>query len=403
MIIKPQLKNVNAKTKVGKIYIRVELNDTANSVRQQVFYKTEFEALKSKFKNGKMLGNTSKAKKINEYLFDEISKIKDSINELEKKKININKDSLVSLRIESKEIEKTIVGYLNELKHKYENANKDPIAIKIQTLTNHFIIFSGKNKYYSYSINQKLIDDFSNYLLIDNNLHPNTVHRHMKVIKILLNHLKNHYHIDIPNLSFPRQVPTEKAFLTKEEIKKIFDYEPKTYKEEKVKKLIIIGIYTGLRYSDMKRLNKSHIHGNLIKMKMQKVNTDDYLVIPLSEQLREVLESINYDVNSILMSNQKYNDYISELCKNAGITYEVEKTVYTKGKRHFELVQKYKLISAHNLRNTFISMAIMAKMDINMIMKITGHKKLSTLQVYIKQTEDYVTQDYQLFSNFINN
>jgi site-specific recombinase XerD len=316
--------------------------------------------------------------------------------------LHINKDSLTALRSENKQIENTLLEYLTELKSKYKKENKEPVSIKIQTLINHFQTFSGKKKYYSYSVNQKFIDDFANYLLVKCDLHPNTVHRHFKVIKILFNYVKSNYNIEVPQLKYPKQVPTEKAFLTKEEIQLILDYKPQTIKEEKIKKIMIIGIYSGLRYSDLLRLNKSHIQGNVIKMKMQKVNTDDYLIIPISEKLKEVLESINYEVKSILMSNQKFNDYLSELCNKVGINSLVEVTRFKNGQRYFVKVEKYKLISAHNLRNTFVSIAIQSKMDLTMIMKITGHKKLSTLQIYAKQVEDYVSEDYKLFSNFLN-
>lgn len=398
MNIKAIVRNINKNSGIGSIYICVDLY--TKELRQQVFFKTIHKVRKSEFHNGKLTGKTQQVKKINDFIFEEIVKIKDLINELESRNINVNKDSLVNARNESNKVEYSILEYLIEYKEWHLRNKKIEISKKTNTLINHFKDFSESKKYYSYSINQNFIDLFSNYL-ININLHPNTVHRHFKNLRSFFGYLELNHSINISkSLKYPKEVGTEKAFLTKEEIKKIIDYNPTNQRLINVKKLVIIQIYTGLRFSDLRRLNKSHIQGDLIKIQMQKV--DDLIIIPISNDLRNTLESIDYEVKNIIISNQKYNDYIKELAELAGIDQPTEKIQYKNGVKYFTKVPKCKLLASHNMRTTFVTLAIQAGMQLNMIMKITGHKKLSTLQVYAKSIDQYVSDDYQNFTKYLN-
>ncbi len=399
MRIKGIVKNVDPKTKVGKVYIRLDLYEK-DAPRRQLFWKTELTVEKEKFKNGLFLGNSLEAQDKNASLNQEILDLRATAKELEKKGIPITKTTINQFKNPEKEVQKSLLDYLNDYKDYQEINGKNQIAIKTKTLINHFENFSKSTEYYSQLVDQAFIDSFANYM-ININLHPNTVHRHFKNLRSFFKYLKSYHQIQVAeDLKYPKEVDTEKTFLTRDEIRLLIDFNPATEKLKRVKKLMVIQIYTGLRYSDLKRLNRSHIQGRFIKMKMQKVTKP--VIIPMDKNLVEVLESIDYQVKNIIISNQKYNDYIKELAKLAKIDTQTEWTQYKNGVKYFESVPKYELLASHNLRTTFVTLAIQSGMKLPLIMQITGHRKISTLQVYSKVIDEYVVTDYENFSNYLS-
>ncbi len=86
---------------------------------------------------------------------------------------------------------------------------------------------------------------------------------------------------------------------------------------------------TGMRYGELKRVNKRTINNNdCIVLKKEKNRSKPNRKVPLMSISKSILEK--YSCNLPLMSNQKYNDYIKDILKETGFTNEVEYT-RTKG------------------------------------------------------------------------
>ena len=66
----------------------------------------------------------------------------------------------------------------------------------------------------------------------------------------------------------------------------------------------------------------------------------------------------------------------------------VEKKFTRGGKKVREYKKKYEMIVIHTARRTLATLLADRGMEYHKIMKITGHKKLSTLQKYIKSDFD---------------
>ncbi len=152
-----------------------------------------------------------------------------------------------------------------------------------------------------------------------------------------------------------------------------------------VRDWFIVGAYTGLRYSDLKRLSKEHIKGNLIGIKTQKTGKE--VVIPISKEVRETLNKHNNKLPR-MMSNQKFNKYIKEVCKLAGIDEPIS-VEETKGKLKLHKTEpKYNLVSAHTARRSFATNAYLSGLPTINIMKMTGHRTEKSFLQYIKITEE---------------
>lgn len=155
---------------------------------------------------------------------------------------------------------------------------------------------------------------------------------------------------------------------------------------DKVRDLFLIASYTGLRYSDLSRLSSEHITAdNTIEIVPQK--TKDKVSIPIHWKVLDVLRKYKNDLPKV-PSSQKFNDYIKEVAKLAGIdeTIHIEKR---KGRKTVEkIIYKYDLVTAHTARRSFATNAFIAGVPVISIMMITGHKTESAFMKYIKITKE---------------
>ena len=66
----------------------------------------------------------------------------------------------------------------------------------------------------------------------------------------------------------------------------------------------------------------------------------------------------------------------------------VEKKSTKGGKKVREYLKKHQMIVIHTARRTLATLLVDAGLPYHQVMKITGHKKLTTLQKYIKSEAD---------------
>lgn len=165
---------------------------------------------------------------------------------------------------------------------------------------------------------------------------------------------------------------------------------------ENVRKLFVLQCATGLRYSDVIKIRKSHIRSNAIVMNSTK--TRQKLQIPLNQNSREILEECGFDTSTISMSNQKYNDYIKELCEMVGITQPIMKISYRGNKEVEEPLKKYDIMSSHHGRRFFITQNLINGVRPEVIMSMTGHVDFRSFKKYIAITDQTRVNAMDLWS-----
>lgn len=197
-------------------------------------------------------------------------------------------------------------------------------------------------------------------------------------------------------------------FLTRPELLKLYAYEipasPSTVKLrdsagreydklvqysgalEKARDLFCFCAFTSLRYSDMAALKRSNIVGDNIVITTQKTN--DRLEIPLNNYSRAILEKYAglHNPKGLalpVISNQKMNDYLKDLCELCGFNEPVTKVYYKGGERVEETRPKWQLISTHAARRTFICYALTKGIPPQVVMKFTGHSDYKAMRPYI--------------------
>lgn len=191
----------------------------------------------------------------------------------------------------------------------------------------------------------------------------------------------------------------EVVFLTMEELLLLNNFKFETERLNKARDIFCFGCFTGLRFSDLHQLKREHIIEGYIVKKIQK--TQAFSRIPLNKFATGILEKYNdLPVHALpRISNQKINEYIKECCEEAGIKESITYLEY-RGGRAIEVIKpKYKLITAHTSRKTFITNSVILDMNIKAIKEITGHKKDSTFDKYLKIADDFKKKEMDKWNN----
>ncbi|WP_422358578.1 phage integrase SAM-like domain-containing protein [Reichenbachiella sp.] len=226
-------------------------------------------------------------------------------------------------------------------------------------------------------ISLKLYDDLMYFLYHEieksdktKGLADNTVGTSIKNFKVFLTYLlKRGY--PIPNITSEIKVPrvdTPIYFLTENEVDILEQKQFKSERLSQVRDVFVFNCYTGLRYSDLSRLQKDHIVDDVIEMRAYKNQKDLY--VPLSPRSERILKKYNYQLP--IISEQKYNDYIKEACEKAGITKEVEVIKTSSGNKSYTYVPKFKVITSHIAVKTFISLCGKKGISPKIVSEITG-------------------------------
>lgn len=234
------------------------------------------------------------------------------------------------------------------------------------------------------------IDFYNSFVEYLTSLHlaKNTIGTRIKILKTFMNEAYErgiNVPMDYKKKSFKK--PNEETFsiyLTESELTLMYNKSGLPPYLERVRDVFLIGCYTGLRFSDLSKLNKENItKDNTIKIKT--IKTDKWIEVPIHPFVREIFIKYNYQLPKI-PTNQKFNDYVKLVAKKAEIkeliTLERSKGEFVVG----QTIEKHELVTSHTARRSFATNAFLADMPSISIMKITGHKTELAFMRYIKMS-----------------
>jgi integrase len=260
-------------------------------------------------------------------------------------------------------------------------------------------------------VNDKFKIDFENYCL-KNNYALNTISKDLRTIKTVCNHAKHNGIItshQLDKIKTP-QHKTEKIYLTFEELQKIENIDKRRLNDnyDNAKDWLIISCYTGQRISDFMRFDKSMIRYEKNKrgvlkpfIEFTQVKTNKLMTVALHPKVIEILEKRNDEFPKVI-SDPKYNLYIKQVCRIAGLTDKIkgskltdlnsedktEKKTEKKTKNKDEVKQfrkevgmfkKWELVTSHIGRRSFCT-NFYGTIPTTYLMNVSGH---STEQMFL--------------------
>lgn len=199
-----------------------------------------------------------------------------------------------------------------------------------------------------------------------------------------------------------KTTPKKVIFLDEHELDQLETYEIPENKKylERVRDVFLFCCYSSLRYSDVYNLKRSDIQNN--KMLITTIKTHDDLAIELNKTTTALLKKYadcDFPGNKALpvITNQKMNDYLKELCELAGIDTPISEVFYKGGVRHEITTPKYALMSTHAGRRTFICKALSMNIPPEVVMKWTGHSDYKAMKPYIAVADKVKADAMKLF------
>jgi len=178
------------------------------------------------------------------------------------------------------------------------------------------------------------------------------------------------------------------VYLNESEIDKIFNHnfcDNQLY--QNTRQLMIIGLWTALRISDLKRIHDFNLLEDRIEI-LDSDKTGGSFSIPLHKQVKEVLEENGGKLPEIIRDS-KFNKLMKEVCKEVGITQVVMGKKYNPESKRKEkgYYPKYELVSSHTFRRSFAS-NLYGKIPNQVIMAATNHMEEAQFKKYVKITQE---------------
>jgi integrase len=257
-------------------------------------------------------------------------------------------------------------------------------------------------------VNDSFKKEFENYLTKEQ-YSKNTRQKELAIIKTFCKHarflgLETHAQLDSLRLDSEK---VDKVYLSFDDLAKIesIDKIKLTESLDNAKDWLIISAYTAQRVSDFMRFTPEQIrvenNKHLIEFTQKK--TDKIMTIPLHPKVLDILEKRNGNF-PYRISDQKYNDYIKEVCKIA------ELSELTKGSKLLEtetdsgiyrkqtgVYPKWELVTSHIGRRSFAT-NFYGTIPTTYLIYVTGHSTETMFLNYIgKSNKDLAMEITRYF------
>jgi site-specific recombinase XerD len=239
---------------------------------------------------------------------------------------------------------------------------------------------------------KQLIEEFEIYLTSELDMMINTIANKMKTLKSFLQIAWSDGIIDYnPFKKHGIVIYTEESdsvVFTRDEMIALenLDLSSNPF-HEKIRDQYLIYLWSGIRKSDLKNLI-SVINPHTNKFVFRTGKTGEISEIPAFDTLIKIAEKYKYNFPEPVHDTIVLKE-IKEICKlipTMNITVEKK---YTKGGQNKrDLLQKYQRIVIHTARRSLATVLVENGLKHEQVMKITGHKKLLTLQRYVKSGTD---------------
>ena len=261
--------------------------------------------------------------------------------------------------------------------------------------------YDTKKQYHLSDITEEFLDDFKEWLTED---HVNSKeHKYRcegsmgnktinKRLENLAAFIKAYYgdeatHNLIMNSRIDYNSQVRVIVLSLDEVKELYYRVLKNPSHNTVRDYFVFLCLTGMRYSDLLLLGEKNFLNQrdgsyILSYVSHKTKVD--IEFRLTSKALEIAKKYNFTFKHY--TNQAFNRILKEMLENEGLYEdEVSSKRYSLGKIEESKVMRREKISAHTARRTFISTLISKGISPYNVMSMSGHKRLSTMDIYVKK------------------
>jgi site-specific recombinase XerD len=240
-------------------------------------------------------------------------------------------------------------------------------------------------------INHEFITDYDFYLRSERKCANNTTVKYLKNFKKIIRIcIANGWLDKDPFVRYKVKLKeVERDFLSEEELQTILNKEFATERLNQVKDIFLFNCFTGLAYSDVKKMSPENVATGIDGEKWLFINrtkTDTASRVPLLPTALAVLDKYkehplcrNQKKLLPVLSNQKMNSYLKEIA---------------------DVCKIHKELTFHIPRHTFATTVTLNNdVPIESVSKMLGHKNIRTTQHYAKLLDKKVSNDMHALRN----
>lgn len=342
--------------------------------------------------------------RLNAYIAQKVAEAEGVALELETKKKSVS-----SGRIKEKIMGKSSVDffqYAEKYLQKYENKAAVGTFRAVSAIIEKLKKYRDGKSLFMDEITVSFLKDYEDYMYSVLGNGPNTIHNNFKKINQVLHEAIKEDLMEMHDNPFLKlkfkQEPTQRSYLTEEELKKI---ESMPLNEGtnifKHRNMYIFAAYAGgLRISDILKLQWSNFDGERLIIKIQK--TGQPLMIKLPNKSLEIL-------NYYKQFKKQDSDFIFPGLHN-GYDYSDPKVLHSAISSATTLcnnslkdiakkLEIKKSISFHTSRHTFATRALRKGMRIEYVGKIMGHADIKETQIYAKIINSELEKAMDVFND----
>ncbi|MCU0439177.1 MAG: site-specific integrase [Raineya sp.] len=274
--------------------------------------------------------------------------------------------------------------------YKTKTVKKESTKDKIKSLLKNISSYSSKNGLSSKIIHEISPSDIENMLFYFSQQLNNKgkkwsndhIAKHLGHIKgvfkycIKFGYMSSTNRIDF--VEWHKDKPKDLIYLTSEELARLENFES-VERLERIKDVFLFACYTGLSYSDLKKLSDDDFFTGIDGRKWLSISrqkTENPVKLPLIQRAVNIIDKYGGLGKLPILTNQKYNAYLKEIDTICKINKE---------------------LTTHVARKTFCVMALNVwDVPIETVSAMAGHKKIQTTQkYYLTVLEKKISRDMQ--------
>lgn len=241
-------------------------------------------------------------------------------------------------------------------------------------------------------------------IIIKSNLKTTSAKVHIKnLISFLRWSYKNGYIKNKESTNAEYRLKTVKnndiVFLTWDELMRVYNLKLKNSFNRNVRDIFCFMCFTSLRISDVMNLKWSNIQEGEIRIVQKK--TGKLVRIQINKYSKKILERQRKDNPNNAVFHKYFlnhlNNRIRIICEEAEINSPVTIRYYIGNRKHEVTDRKFKFVTSHCGRRTFISNALMMGIPATTVMSWTGHSSFNSMKPYINISKKGQEESMKLF------
>ncbi|KGN94842.1 recombinase [Porphyromonas sp. COT-108 OH2963] len=248
-----------------------------------------------------------------------------------------------------------------------------------------FLDSKGKRRCLPYEVDKALIEDYRLYMLRDlGNKASSVANRLRHLHQVVRRAIMEDYMREDPFELIDIETPTyERNSLSGDDLQKLLAYRPHRSMDNHHRLIFLLGCFTGLAFSDIKKLRMEDIYtlsDGRRYISLYRTKTQNCCIVPLLPIAEEILAFVGQGRTEGLYFrefpvNCYFNRKIRELLVKAGCSTSTE-------------------VSSHVARHTFATTICLENgLPIETVSKMLGHRFISTTELYAKVSKQKIAKE----------